>query len=111
MKKLEALDETTKMWIWLYKHPAQDKKYYVTHVAKPDKPWKNDCPLCEIAENDCSNCLMQWEEQNGTFCSDPESPFRKWKATSLDNPDHRTWYAGEVIAMAQKVAGTLKATA
>jgi hypothetical protein len=111
MKKSEALSETTKMWIWLYKHPAQDKKYYVTHVAKPETPWKNDCPLCEAVENGCPDCLMQWDEQNGTFCTDPESPFRKWKTTSLDNPDHRTWYAGQIIAMAQKVAGTLTTAA
>lgn len=107
MKKLEALNEMTKMWIWLYKHPAQDKKYYVTHVAKLEKAWKNDCPLCEVAENNCSNCLIQLDEQQGTFCTDPESPFKKWKATSLDKPDYRTWYAGKIIAMAQEATGTM----
>ncbi len=111
MKRIEALNETAKMWVWLYKHPAQDKKYYVTHVAKLAKPWKNDCPLCEVAENTCSNCLMQFEEQKGTFCKDPESPFCKWQATSLDNPDYRTLYAGEMIAIAKNAARTLTATA
>jgi hypothetical protein len=108
MKKLEALDEAAKMWIWLYKHPAHDKKYYVTYVAKPEHPWKNDCPICEVVENSCLNCLIQLDEPHGTFCTDPESPFLKWKATTLDNPDHRTFYAGEIIALAEKAAKKLE---
>jgi len=107
MKKLEALNEAAKMWTWLYKHPAHDKKYYVTHVVKLEEPWKNDCPICEVVDSSCSDCLMQFEEQQGTFCTDPESPFRKWKETTLDNPDHRTFYAGEMIALAKKAAAKI----
>ena len=98
--KIEALDDMTKMWMWLYKHPAHDKKYYVSHVANLDRPWKNDCPICDLADLKCSNCLMQLEELKGTFCTDPESPFRKWKETTRDNPDTRMQYAGDIIALA-----------
>jgi hypothetical protein len=110
MNKIEALKEATKMWTWLYKHPAHDEKYYVTHVARLSEPWKNNCPVCELAEDTCANCLMTWDEQNGTFCTDPESPFRKWKETRLDNPDFRMMYAGDIIAMTKEISGRLGAS-
>ena len=109
MKNIEALKEITTMWTWLYKHPAHDRKYYTTYVAKLDKPWKNDCPICDRADNICSECPMKLDEQNGTFCTDPESPLQKWMTTSLDNPDYRTLYSGEIIAIAQKAMGKLNA--
>ncbi|MFH0784539.1 MAG: hypothetical protein V2B20_21625 [Pseudomonadota bacterium] len=104
MKKNEALNEMMKMWTWLYKHPAHDKKYYVSYVAKLSKPWKNNCPACELAGDNCGNCLMNFEGKQGSFCADPESPFRKWQDTTLDNPDYRTLYAGEIIAMAKRIS-------
>ena len=109
LAKIEALDDLTKMWMWLYKHPAHDKKYYVSHVANLDRPWKNDCPLCDLADQKCSDCLMKWEEQKGTFCTDPESPFLKWEETTTDNPDYRTLFAGEIIALAQGIKEKLTA--
>jgi hypothetical protein len=105
--RIEALDDMKKMWMWLYKHPAHDKKYYASYVAKLDRPWKNDCPICDLAEQKCSDCLMQWDEQKDTFCTDTESPFRKWQETTTDNPDYRTLYAGEIIALAIAVKGKL----
>jgi hypothetical protein len=109
MQKIEALKEITKMWIWLYKHPAHDREYYVTHVAKLAQPWKNYCPLCNLEDGKCPDCLMKWGEQNGTFCTDPESPLQKWKETTTDNPDYRTLYSGEIIAIAKNATGTLTA--
>ena len=109
MQKIEALKEITKMWIWLYKHPAHDREYYVTHVAKLAQPWKNYCPLCNLEDGKCPDCLMKWEEQNGTFCTDPESPLQKWKETTTDNPDYRTLYSGEIIAIAENATGKLTA--
>lgn len=109
MKKIEALKEITTMWTWLYRHPAHDRKYYETHVAKLDQPWRNDCPICNQETDSCPDCPMKWEEQNGTFCTDPESPLQKWKETTLDNPDFRTLYSGEIIAIAQKAMGRLTA--
>jgi hypothetical protein len=111
MKKIDALNEVMKMWTWLYRHPAQDQKYYVTHVAKLAKPWKNYCPICEFVDDKCSDCLMTWEEMNGTFCTDPESPFRKWKETNTDNPDYRTLYAGEILAMTKTITKRLDTSA
>jgi hypothetical protein len=101
--KIEALDDMRKMWMWLYRHPAHDKQYYVSYVANLDKPWKNDCPICDLADGKCSDCLLQLKYLKGTFCTDPESPFRKWKETTTDNPDSRTFYAGEIIALAQEI--------
>lgn len=110
MKVIEMSKEMLKMWTWLYKHPAHDREYYMTHVAKLSKPWKNLCPLCEmeLTGDKCSKCLMSEEVQKGTFCSDPESPLNKWKGTATDNPDNRTFYAGEVIAVAKKLMGKLR---
>jgi hypothetical protein len=97
----EALQELKKMWIWLYQHPAHDKKYYVEHVVKAEPPWKNDCPLCAIAEDNCKECLLLWDNGHGSLCSDPASPLSKWKETHLNNPDYRTWYAGQMIDITQ----------
>ena len=110
MEKIQALKEIVKMWIWLYKHPAHDRAYYVNHVVKLDKPWKNFCPLCDLENGKCPDCLMKYEEQKGTFCSDPESPLQKWKATPLDYPDSRTMHSGSIIAIAQNALRKQAAT-
>lgn len=112
MKVAEMSQEMVKMWTWLYKHPAHDREYYVTHVAKLSKPWKNLCPLCdlELTGDKCSKCLMAEADQKATFCSDPESPLNKWKTTDTNNPDNRTYFAGEVVAVAQRLTGRLGAS-
>ena len=107
MNKIAAVNEVEKMWTWLYKHPAHDENYYVKHVARLQKPWKNNCPACDLVEGVCANCLMAWENQSTTFCTDPESPFRKWQETTLDNPDYRTMYAGDIIALARTIRGKM----
>jgi len=109
MNKTEALNEVCKMWTWLYKHPAHDREYYVTHVAKLDQPWKNYCALGVLEDGKCPECLMEYEDRNGTFCTDPESPLQKWKETPTDNPDVRTMYSGQIIEIAQKATGKLTA--
>jgi hypothetical protein len=109
MNTIDALNEAEKMWIWLYKHPAHDENYYVKHVARLQKPWKNNCPVCDLAEGTCENCLMAWDNQNATFCTDPESPFRKWQETTLDNPDSRTMFAGDIIALTRTIRGRMSA--
>ena len=48
---------------------------------------------------------MAEADQKVTFCADPESPINKWKTTNTNNPDNRTYYAGEVIAIARKLMG------
>lgn len=102
MVRSEALDEFKKMWIWLYKHPAHDKSYYVKHVAKPDPAWKKDCPLCALSEGECQECLALWNQGNGTLCEDQESPLNKWRQTDLGDPDFRTWYAGKIVELTKK---------
>ena len=109
MDKIHALKEVTAMWTWLYRHPAHDREYYEAHVAKLNQSWKNDCPICDLETGSCPECPMKYAEQNGTFCSDPESPLQKWKATTLDNPDFRTLYSGEIIAIAQDATKRLEA--
>lgn len=109
MNKIEALKETATMWTWLYKHPAHDRKYYETYVAKLDQPWRNDCPIRDLEADICPDCPMKGEEQKGTFCTDPESPLQKWKLTATDLPDFRTLYAGEIIVIAQQAMGRLTA--
>lgn len=103
MERRIALEEFKKMWTWLYKHPAHDTKYYVSHVAKPQTPWKNDCPLCALsASGECGECKTLWDEGHGSLCADPESPLSKWKKTQLQDPDFRTWYAGKIVEIVGK---------
>jgi hypothetical protein len=109
MNKIDALKEIAIMWTWLYKHPAHDRKYYETYVAKLSQPWKNDCPICDQETDTCPECPMQYPEQNGTFCTDPESPLQKWKTTATSNPDFRTLYSGEIVAIAQNAIERLAA--
>lgn len=97
MDKDTALQEFKKMWLWLYQHPAHDKQYYVEHVAKPEPPWLNDCPLCSIATDECTECLVLWNNGQGSLCTDPASPYSKWKQTSTNEPHQRTWFAGEIM--------------
>lgn len=99
----EALMEFKKMWTWLYQHPAHDKRYYVKHVVKADPAWKNDCPLCELSTGDgCKECLLLWDNGEGSLCSDPGSPLSKWRNTHLNDPNYRTWYAGKIVDITQK---------
>ena len=105
MVTTEALNEFRKMWIWLYRHPAHDKKYYIKHVAKVEGAWRNDCPLCSLSEGECKECLALWKSGNGTLCTDPESPLSKWQNTHLGDPNFRTWYAGQMVDIAQKALG------
>jgi len=105
---MEAFDkskEMVKMWTWLYKHPAHDREYYIKHVAKLTKPWSNSCPFCELemSGEKCPKCHIAGAELKDTFCCDPESPLSKWKTTDAADPYNRTYYAGEVIAVAQKL--------
>ncbi len=99
--KNTAVEEFKKMWIWLYRHPAHDKKYYVRHVARPLNGWRNNCPLCALSANqDCTECLDVWNHGEGTLCEDPNSPLYKWERTHLNDPNDRTWYAGKLIDIA-----------
>lgn len=91
------------MWTWLYSHPAHDANYYVKHVVKADPAWKNNCPLCDLSEGECKECLLLWDKGNGTLCEDKESPLNKWRTTHLGDPSYRTWYAGKIIGLASKV--------
>ena len=102
MERRIALEEFKKMWTWLYKHPAHDNKYYVSHVAKPQPAWKNDCPLCALSDGECGECKSLWDEGRGSLCSDPDSPLSKWKKTQLQDPDFRTWYAGKIVEITTK---------
>ena len=104
LDKNEAIVEFKKMWSWLYKHPAHDKAYYVKHVVKADPRWKNDCPLCNLADGkECSECLTIWNKGNGSLCEDPESPLNKWRGTHLSDPNFRMWYAGQIADIANRV--------
>lgn len=101
MERKEALNEFRKMWIWLYKHPAQDNKYYVNYVAKPIPPWKNNCPLCALSAKGekCHECKSMWDSGHGSLCTDPDSPLVKWRNSSVEEPDNRTWYAGRIVQL------------
>ncbi len=102
MFKKDALNEFKKMWTWLYQHPAHDKKYYIKHVVKIEDGWKNDCPLCDLSEGECTECLDLWDHGQGSLCKDPDSPYSMWRKTHLNDPNYRTWYAGKMIDITDK---------
>ena len=106
MDYTNAMEEFQKMWTWLYRHPAHDKRYYVKHVVKADPAWRNDCPLCDTAEDDsgCKECLKLWDKGKGSLCADPDSPLSRWKSANLNDPNFRSWYAGQVADLAKKAA-------
>ncbi len=104
MLRSDALEEFKKMWTWLYQHPAHDKKYYGKHVVKLETPWRNNCPLCETSESEteCKECLELWNKEGASLCTDPNSPYSQWRKTHLNDPNFRTWYAGQIADIAQK---------
>lgn len=89
-----------KMWTWLYGYPAHDQKYYMENVATLDELWLNSCPLSNNKGDDCDGCRAIWQSENGSLCSDPDSPLYKWQATSRQHPDYRCYYASQVAVLA-----------
>lgn len=92
-----------KMWGWLMGFPAHDQRYYMTHVARLDTRWVNDCPLSNKSEvSKCDGCKMLWKSEQGTLCTDTSSPLYKWKHTDTDHPDDRSYYASQIAVLAMK---------
>jgi len=102
MATMSELKEFQKMWTWLSSHPAHDQEYYMRHVARLDIPWKHGCPLCHTSEEPCRNCETLWQSMSGGLCSDQDSPLNRWRRTSTDDPDNRSWYANRVALLGQK---------
>jgi hypothetical protein len=100
MMDTDKLISFKKMWTWLSGYPAHDSQYYMQHVAKLDQPWPNGCPLATSDSDDCDGCRPLWYSKKGTLCSDVESPLYKWKATSPDYPDNRSYYASHIAVLA-----------
>lgn len=109
MTTATELRDFQKMWTWLSSHPAHDQEYYMKHVAKLDQPWRGNCPLCHTAEGPCTNCEALWKTEQGSLCTDKNSPLAKWRKASLDDPDNRTWYANRVAILGQQALKTHKA--
>lgn len=104
------LKEFQKMWTWLSSHPAHNQDYYMKHVAKLETPWKHSCPLCHTAEESpCKNCEQLWQAKEGGLCADQNSPLNKWRQTSVDDPDNRTWYANRIALLGQQALKTHQA--
>jgi hypothetical protein len=91
-----------KMWTWLSGYPAHDQIYYMEHVAALDKMWLNSCPLANKEGDDCTGCQAIWDHENGTLCTDPDSPLFKWQNTSREIPDFRSYYASQVAVLGMK---------
>lgn len=102
MTDLKELQEFQKMWTWLSSHPAHDQAYYMTHVVKLSTPWMGSCPLCHTAKGPCRNCEILWKSDKGGLCDDEESPLVKWRTTSIEDPDNRTWYANRVAVLGMR---------
>jgi hypothetical protein len=103
MKSICGLKKFKKMWTWLSGYPAHDRKYYMDHVVGLTKRWANDCPLSnsELVSN-CDGCRLLWPSSTGTLCTDPAAPLYKWRATAVQQPDHRSFYASQVAVLALK---------
>jgi hypothetical protein len=92
-----------KMWTWLSGYPAHDRKYYLEHVVPSGKKWQNNCPLSnsELVSN-CDGCRPLWPSGSGSLCTDPNAPLYKWRATDVQQPDYRSFYARQVAVLAMK---------
>lgn len=92
-----------KMWTWLSGYPAHDRKFYIAHVVKTGRKWMNNCPLSnsELVSN-CDGCKPLWSSGRGSLCTDPDAPLYKWRATAVEQPDYRTYYASQVAVLALK---------
>ncbi len=89
-----------KMWTWLSGYPAHDRAYYIKHVAKLDDTWIRSCPLANNPdENSCDGCRLLWNSENGTLCTDADSPLYKWMHASRHHPDDRVYYASHVAVI------------
>lgn len=108
MTTLDELQAFQKMWTWLSSHPAHDQEYYMKHVAKLDSPWKDSCPLCHTSEGPCRDCDPLLHSGHGGLCADKGSLLSKWRQTSVDDPDNRTWYANRVALLGIKAAKSLR---
>ena len=106
MTRTSQLISFKKMWTWLSGYPAHDRKYYMTHVDKTAKDWMNDCPLAnsELVTN-CDGCKLLWSTCKGSLCTDPDAPLYKWRATAVQQPDYRSYYASQVAILALKAIG------
>jgi len=109
MATTNELKEFQKMWTWLSSHPAHNQEYYMKHVAKLATPWRDSCPLCHTAEGPCRNCEALWQSKYGGLCSDKNSPLNKWRQTSVDDPDNRTWYANRIALLGRQAMKTHQA--
>jgi hypothetical protein len=89
-----------KMWTWLSGYPAHDREYYMKNVVRLDDTWLRSCPLANSADEDCDGCRLLWNNENGTLCTDTDSPVYKWKHTSRHQPDDRCYYASHTAVMA-----------
>jgi hypothetical protein len=108
MATLIELQAFQKMWTWLSSHPAHDQNYYMTHVAQLDKPWPKSCPLCHSAAGSCKDCDPLWKSESGGLCDDQESPLNKWRQTSIEDPDNRTWFANRVAILSQQALRSMQ---
>lgn len=104
MTTIKELKDFQDMWTWLSSHPAHNQDYYMKYVAKLDAPWRGSCPLCHTAEGPCNNCDLLWKTKSGGLCTDKGSPLNKWRETSVDDPDNRSWYAGRVALLGRQAA-------
>lgn len=102
MANQQEMLDFMKMWKWLSAHPAHDQEYYMKHVAKLDEAWEKGCPLCHSAEGVCTNCENLWKTARGSLCQDMDSPLNKWRKTSVDDPDNRTYYANRMATLSMR---------
>lgn len=105
----DELTSFKRMWTWLIGYPAHDREYYMKHVVKLDEMWANGCPLSNSTkERECDGCAQLWESKNGTLCTDPEAPLFKWRTTKRQQPDRRSFYAGQVAVLAMNLIQQLE---
>ncbi|MGB3210100.1 MAG: hypothetical protein WBB19_05275 [Desulforhopalus sp.] len=97
----EELRKFKNMWTWLIGYPAHDRMYYMQHVVKLDEMWINNCPLAnEAGVEKCKGCQTLWDSNQGSLCTDPQSPVYRWINTDRNQPDKRSFYARQVAVIA-----------
>ena len=111
MTKLQALNESIELWLWMYATGERSKvgwpgwKINGGHI----KEYLNLCPLCQYTLGrgkhlNCDKCLVEWTgkeyELDDTFCEEVSSSYYEWldeASLMVDNMDRTKEAAKRVL--------------
>lgn len=116
MTKLQALNESIELWLWMYATGERSKegwpgwKINGGHI----KGYLNSCPLCQyiLARGkhlNCDKCPVEWTskeyELDCNYCEEVSSPYYQWldeASLIVDNIERTKEAAKRVLDLLMK---------